>query len=152
MPTKISSGYQPSAGLTRWALALDMRGYLFGCLMDSNVRSTSRRGQKRHSGAGCSTFIIADKGASLNHGNSTKGRNSSSSPTRIHKPCIEILVTSTAKVLLPSALDFIFSLPYDLLYFPEFGSRQARAPSQSEGRLQPKLGFSSGTLHVYMHS
>jgi hypothetical protein len=142
---------QRSAGLTGRALALDMSGYFFGCLMDSKVRSTSNRGQYRLLGAGCSTFIIAGKGASLNHGNSTNGRNSSSSPMRIHNPCLEMLVTSTAKVLIPSALDFIFSLPYDFFNPLEFGFGQTCAPCQGGGRVQPELCFSSGTLHVYMH-
>jgi len=67
--------------------------------MDSTVRSTSRRGQQRLPAAGCSTFMIAGKGADLNHGNSSKGRKSSSSSTSIQNPCFEILVTSTVEVL-----------------------------------------------------
>src|SRR5439155_8448278 len=54
---------------------------------------------------------MAATGASLNHENSLKGKNSSRSSTRIQNPCAEILDTSAVwEVLAPRILDLLSSL------------------------------------------
>jgi hypothetical protein len=43
----------------------------------------------------------------VSHGNSSKGRNRSASPTGNQRPFFEMFVPSTPKVLLPRPADFI---------------------------------------------
>jgi hypothetical protein len=81
---------------------LALSGNADGFLIDPTERSRSRSGQRRWSGLGHSILLTCSIVACSNHGNSLYGRCSSSSPSKIHSPCFDTLVTSTEEVLVPS--------------------------------------------------
>jgi hypothetical protein len=77
--------------------------------------------------------------ASLNHGNSLNGRNSSSCPSINHTPCPETLVTSGSEVLMPSAADFIDVALDQCLRRLQTAFAHAGILRRFDARLNPKL-------------
>jgi CheY-like chemotaxis protein len=59
-----------------------------------------------------------------------------------------MFVISAGEVLAPSAPDFIFVLPNDLLDDPKFTLRQAFILGQSDLRLKPELGLAARALRA----
>jgi hypothetical protein len=81
--------------------SLAFNGYRPGCSIESTDRSISRSGQWRWPGCGRSSRRISATVARLNHGYSSKGRNSSRSSSNSQTPCWEMLVTAACEVGAP---------------------------------------------------
>jgi len=86
--------------------------------------------------------------ASLNQGNSLKGRNNSRPSRRIQKPWGETLVTSGVEVLFPGSFDFILVVQYN----PEDSFQACFIQPVISGQLniwfKPKLGFPGSVMDV----
>ncbi len=82
-------------------------GNLSGCSMVSTPKSISRSGQYKCSWLCSSAFNTFPIGASLNHGKSSYGMNSSRAPSNSHTPWLEIFVTSTPEEAIPCGFEFI---------------------------------------------
>jgi hypothetical protein len=98
---------------------LALSGNADGFLIDPTERSRSRSGQCRWSGLGHSILLTCSIVACSNHGNSLYGRCSSSSPSKIHSPCFDTLVTSAEEVLVPGIGNLHHVRTYDALRFPD---------------------------------
>ena len=73
--------------------------------------------------------------ASLNHGKSLNGKNSSVSSMNNQKPCGEMFVTSGWEVLRPGATDFIQVLLNQPLGFRQSFRREPLVPMQFNRRI-----------------
>src|SRR5437870_2587011 len=90
--------------------------------------------------------------ACLNHGNSAKGTNSSSSFSSSQKPFLEMWVTSAAEVLVPGIVDLLKMPIDDPLGVSELACRQAGLRRQFDSRREPEFRLAVGMRHVHMHS
>ena len=88
--------------------------------------------------------------ASLNHGNSLNGANSSCSPTKIQNPWVEMLVTSTWEVLRPGAADFIQVLLNQILSFGNLLRLEAVVRVEFNSRFDPELRLPVSMLNMDM--
>lgn len=98
------------------------------------------------------TSEISDIRASLNHGNSSKGRKNSFSPSNNQNPCTDILVTSTSKVFFPAISDFIFFFFYQIQQQINLLFVESRTFNKFYFRFNPKFGLAFRTNHMNMHS
>jgi hypothetical protein len=64
-----------------------------------------------------------DRG-SLDHGYSSKGRNSSRSSMRSQKPCGDMFVTSACEVVVPRIMDFLLVFLHQLLDTAQIGGAE----------------------------
>ncbi len=112
----------------------------------------SKLGQYRWREVGHSTSQICSTVASLNQGNSENGRNNSRSSSRIQNPCPEMLVTSSSKVGVPRASDFIGVFLYKSVGDPKLFTRQTIVLGQVDLWFHPELGFSASGMNMDVHA
>ncbi len=97
-----------------------------------------------------STAWISATLASANQGYSAKGSRYSFSPTKSHRPWVEMWVTS-AEMLFPRGFDLVFmALDLGLGGF-EFGRLEAGIDRELDLGRQPKLGLSVRRVNVNIH-
>src|SRR5690554_6645510 len=117
-----------------------------------NVRSISSFSQNKCSLFRKTTSEISAIVASLNQGNCLKGRKYSFSLINNQKPCSEIFVTSTSKMLSPTASDFIsVFFNYILQQFKLF-LVESNTFYQFNFRFNPKFRFPVWTYHMNVYS
>ena len=85
--------------------------------------------------------MICSTVAALNHGNCSKGSRNSSSSRKSQKPCLEMLVTSTAEVMVPGLLDLLDVFGDDRLRRCDLARRQTGGCRDMNGRGEPELRF-----------
>ena len=111
----------------------------------------SRSGQYKWSAVGRSTPMSFSIVALRNHGKCSNGKNNSSLSNSTQKPCCEMLVISTGKVLIPG-IDNLLQMVFDqLLSLRHNVLGEARLTGQFNFRLQPKRGFSIRVRNMIMY-
>ncbi len=118
----------------------------------SRVRSISRFFQYRCLSESISIDDISDIRASLNHGNNLNGRKYSLSFTKTQKPCCEIFVTSTSKVLFPFFADFIVALFNNFPQLVQFFATITNTMCKFNVWFHPKFCFPVWTNYMHVKS
>ena len=120
--------------------------------MDSRLKSTSRSGQRKCPTDGCSTLIMLPTAASLNHGKSSKERNSSRPSASSQSPWLDTCVTSIPEVGTPCVDELNFMRLDDCPDSSQLCSRKPVTPRQCNTRFQPVFRLPVCAVHMYVHA
>ena len=112
----------------------------------------SRSGQYRWPSCGLVTWVACSIVAFRNQGKLLKGTAISSSSIRIHRQCLEMLVTSATKVVVPGIGDCCAVAVDDGLDFVETVLAKPNISGQSHFWFNPELGLSFWMADVNMRA
>jgi hypothetical protein len=85
-----------------------------------------------------------------NHGKCSNATSSSSSPSKIQKPCRETFVTSATEVAGPGITDLLFVTYNEVYNVTELASGQSGGARHGNVRLQPDVRFAVRMRNVHV--